>query len=93
VARERFDHLHVEASVAVGVRLSRFDLWLAVHEEGHDPEDLTAEAAIAFCGEPLLRFLAERGQRLPVRLHRRLLKAVRRYDPSHPTPAEVLARF
>ncbi|MCH7709394.1 MAG: hypothetical protein IH884_12965 [Myxococcales bacterium] len=93
MTRKRFDHLHVEVSLALGVCLSRFALWLALHEEGHDPEHLTRQAAVAFCGAPLQRFLAERGQRLSLRDRRRVEKAVSRYDPSHPTPAEVMARF
>ncbi len=91
--RQRFDHLHVEVSVALGVHISRFALWLALHEAGHDPEDLSREAAISFCGTPLQSFLAERGQCLSLRERRRVEKAVSRYDPSHPTPAEVMARF
>ena len=93
MTRKRFDHLHVEISVALGVHISRFALWLALHEAGHDPEHLSRKAAIAFCGAPLQSFLAERAQRLSLRDRRRVEKAVSRYDPSHPTPAEVMARF
>ncbi len=93
MTRKRFDHLHVEVSVALGVQISRFALWLALHEAGHDPEDLSRPAALSFCGAPLQSFLAERGQRLSLLDRRRIEKAVSRYDPSHPTPAEVMARF
>ena len=93
MTRKRFDHLHVEVSLALGVCISRFALWLALHEEGHDPEDLSRQDTVAFCGAPLQSFLAGRGQRLSLRDRRRLEKAVSRYDPSHPTPEEVMARF
>jgi hypothetical protein len=93
VTRKRFDHLHVEISLALGVCISRFALWLALHEAGHNPEDLSRPDAVAFCGAPLQSFLGEHGQRLSLRERRRLEKAVSRYDPSHPTPAEVMARF
>ena len=91
--RRRFDHLAVELSVEVGAAIPRWALWTALRELGHDPEQLSAEAALAFCDGPLQRFLHVQGLRLPPRGARRLRRRVTRYDPRHPTPEEIFARF
>jgi hypothetical protein len=93
VGRRRFDQLWVELSVAVGQRVPRYALWLRLHEHGFDPEDLSCEHALAFCGAPLSGFLDERGLALALRTRRRLVRSVARFDPSVPTPCELFARL
>lgn len=91
--RRRFDHLAVELSVEVGRAVPRWALWNAMHEQGLDPEDLSAPAALAFCDGPLDAFLRDQGLRLGRRHARRLRRRVARYDPSHPSPEELFARL
>jgi len=86
--RRRFDHLFVEASVAAGLRLPRYDLWLALHEFGADPESLSRVDAIRFCDESLPRFLRQRGIALSRRATRGLQVQIERYDPAVPSPYE-----
>jgi hypothetical protein len=93
VGRRRFDQLWVELSVALGQRVPRYALWLRMHEHGWDPEDLSREGALAFCGAPLSGFLWERGLALGPRTRRRLERSVARFDPNVPTPCEVFARL
>ena len=90
MSRRRFDHLLAEISVAAGSRIPRYALWMRIHESGCDPEDLTPRASLAFCDGPLARFLAEHGLQLSPRAQRRLRRAVRSYDPTVPSPEEVL---
>jgi hypothetical protein len=92
VARRRFDHLVIEISLAVGERIPRYPLWLRLHELGWNPERLSRQAALAFCGAPLTRFLADHSLSLPRRARRRLERNLRRYDPAVPTPYERMAR-
>ncbi len=91
MARSRFDHLAVEVSVAVGIAIPRYPLWLHLHENGADPEALSRDAAIDFCEGPLQHFLADRGFWLSLREKRQLLKRVTRFDPEQPSPADRLA--
>jgi hypothetical protein len=91
VSRRRFEHLMIEISLAVGVRINRYALWLALHEQGMDPETLSREDALRFCDEPLWIFLAERGLELAAKPRRRLLREVARFDPSQPTPEELFS--
>ena len=91
--RRRFDHLVAELSVATGERIPRYALWLRIHEYGWNPDTLTREQAVSFCGVPLSSFLAMRGLRLRSRLQRRLTRQMERYDPSIPTPYERMERF
>ena len=93
MARRRFDHLVLEISVAVGERIPRYPLWLRLHELGWNPERLSHQASITFCGAPLTRFLADHGFALPARARRRLERNLRRYDPAIPTPYERMARI
>jgi len=93
MGRRRFDHLFAEASVAAGRLLPRFELWMACHEVGLDPESLTREQAIAFCHGHLPAFLAALGLALAPRSARRLEREVSRFDPRHPTPYERFAGF
>jgi hypothetical protein len=88
--RARFDHLVAELSVAVGALVPRWPLWLRLHELGQDPEHLSGEAALAFCGGPARRFLADQGLDLGWIARRRLLRAVARFDPTRPTPEQAL---
>ncbi len=92
MARRRFDHLVLEISVAVGRRIPRYPLWLRLHELGWNPERLSCQATIAFCGAPLTRFLADHSLALPPRARRRLERNLRRYDPAMPTPYERMAQ-
>jgi hypothetical protein len=93
MARRRFDHLVLEISLAVGQRIPRYPLWLRLHELGWNPERLSRQAALAFCGAPLTRFLADHGLALGPRARRRLQRNLRRYDPAIPTPYERMARI
>jgi hypothetical protein len=91
MSRSRFDHLEAEVSVAVGQRISRYALWLRLRELGANPEALDREDAVGFCEGPLLHFLFEQGFGLSPRSLRRLLRAVTRFDPQRPSPADRLA--
>jgi hypothetical protein len=93
MARRRFDHLVLEISLAVGELIPRYPLWLRLHELGWNPERLSPQATIAFCGAPLTRFLADHGLALSGRARRRLERNLRRYDPAIPTPYERMARI
>ena len=93
MGRRRFDHLFVEICLAVERRVPRYQLWLELHDLGCDPEDLTRRTALAFCEGPLQSFLSERGLHLSQPSARRLRRAVRRFDPTVPTPEEQLARI
>jgi hypothetical protein len=93
VRRRRFDHLAVELSVEVGRAVPRWALWTALHDQGQDPEDLSAPAAVAFCDGPLDAFLRDQGLTLGPRRTRRLRRRVARYDPRHPPPEEIFACF
>jgi hypothetical protein len=88
LARTRFDHLAAEVSVAIGVAIPRYPLWLRLHELGADPEALSREDAIDFCSGPLVHFLVEQGYWLSPRERRRLLRTVERFDPDVPTAAD-----
>lgn len=88
MSRRRFEHLVAEVSVAVGVRLNRYALWLALHELGMDPERLSRGDALGFCQGPLLNFLGERRLVLFERERRRLLRSIARFDAEQPTPEE-----
>ena len=92
MGRRRFDHLFVEICLLAGRPLSRYRLWLRLHETGANPESLTRRRAEAFCGDALEHFLSEEGVTLSDRERRRLRRAVRRFDPGVATPEELLAR-
>jgi hypothetical protein len=91
MGRRRFDHLFAEASVAAGRLLPRFELWMACHELGLDPEALSGEEAIELCRRVLPELLAGLGLELAPRAARRLERTVARFDPRHPTPYERFA--
>ena len=87
-SRSRFDHLVTEISVEIGALAPRYPLWLRLHELGNDPELLGREGAVAFCLGPLRGFLAEHGFWLSPRARRRVARAVGRFDPTRPAPAD-----
>jgi hypothetical protein len=89
--RRRFDNLHVELSVALGVGLPRFNLWMELHEWDIDPERLTREQVIAFCDGPLQCYLRKCGLSLRRRALRRLCRKLGKYDPTIVTPYERFA--
>ena len=91
--RRRFDHLAAELSVAVGALVPRYPLWLCVAERGDDPEHLSREAALAVCHEDLHAFLADFRLELSARAERRLLRSLERFDSSHASPSEHMARL
>lgn len=91
ILRRRFDHLVEETSLAVGVPIPRYQLWLRFHDHGCDPETITAAMAVAFCDGPLTGFLAEYGMSVTRRARRRLRKAVASFDPNRPRPEDQLA--
>jgi hypothetical protein len=91
VGRRRFNHLILEISLAAEQRISRYGLWLQLHELGWNPEALSRQAALSFCDGPLATFLANRGINLRPRAARRLRRAVARFDPSVLTPDERMA--
>jgi hypothetical protein len=91
MGRRRFDHLFAELSVAVGRHLRRYELWLAVHEAGVDPECITHPELLHLCDRVLPAFLKGEGLTLPPRTARRLRRELERYDPSVPTPYERFA--
>jgi hypothetical protein len=88
MSRRRFEHLRIEISVAVGIPVPRYPLWLRLKESGMDPEALTRSAALAFCRGPLADFLAAQGLQLAPRRRRRLLRSVARFDADHLAPEE-----
>jgi hypothetical protein len=91
MGRRRFEHLYAEASVAAGRLLPRFELWMACHELGGDPEALSREDALELCRRALPPLLARLGVALPPRAAQRLERSVARFDPRHPTPYERFA--
>jgi len=93
VDRRRFEHLHVELSLAADRNLPRYALWLALREQGLDPEDLEAEEVEEFEARHLDAFLAEQGVALRPRQRRRLRRRLRDYDPAHETPYDWMARI
>jgi len=93
VDRRRFDHLAMELSLALGARVPRYPLWLHLHEAGRDPETLSREDAIAYCDADLGAFLAGEGLCLSRRALRQIRRAVDRFDPDLPDPADRFARL
>ena len=91
--RRRFDHLYEELSVALGRLAPRYALWLHMGELGMDPERLSRSDAVLFCRRHLDGFLGEQDLALRNREERRLVCAVDRFDPRHPTPYEHMARL
>ncbi len=91
--RRGFDHLYAELSVAAGIALPRYALWLCLREAGRDPERLSREDLVAALEGELAGFLREQGLRLAPGRSRGLSKRLRLFDPQTPTPEELLARW
>lgn len=89
--RRYFDWIHVEISLALDRRISRYALWLAIWEQGGDPDRLSDDAARRFIETGLSPFLDAQGARLGLRARRRLDRRLLRFDPRFPTPEEWLA--
>ena len=86
MGRRVFNRLVIEISLAVGHCISRYALWMYVHELELDPEQMTAQDAAELCGTPLRRFLATQGIRLePGELHK-LESQIRRINPYRADP-------
>jgi len=83
----------VELSVAIDALVPRYALWLALSDLGHDPEELSRSAVLAFFDEDLDSFLAHEGHALNERARRRLRRDLDRYDPARPTPHEFMERI
>lgn len=83
----------MELSVAVGALVPRWALWLHLEEHGWPPERLTREGVLAFQRRELDGFLAEQGLSLSPRSGRRLARSLARFDPTRPTPEEVMERL
>jgi hypothetical protein len=91
LGRRRFDNLHAELSLALRVAVSRYQLWLELHQWNIDPERLSREQAMAFCDGPLGSYLYRCGLSLRPRALRRLCRKVAKYDPTIITPDERFA--
>ncbi|HEU4427577.1 MAG TPA: hypothetical protein VFT98_02390 [Myxococcota bacterium] len=84
--RRRFDHFAVELSLALGVRVPRHSLWIAVAGRLGCASELAR-----FCDAPLDDWL--RSQRLGPLLAQcrgRILREVQRFDPARRTPEEII---
>jgi hypothetical protein len=91
--RRRFEYLFVEVSTAVGQVVPRYGLWQQLQELGWDPDQLSREASVGFCDQHLTGFLSGEALSIEPRARRRLRRRLMRFDPSHPTPEETLARI
>jgi len=89
--RRYFDWIHIEISLALDRRISRYALWLAIWEDGRDPDRLSRPQARGFVESGLTSFLETQGARLSRRARRRLEGRILRFDPRFPTPEEWLA--
>ena len=91
--RRRFNHLFEEVSVAIGHVAPRYALWLALQEQGLDPEALRRRDVLEFADRHLEAFLAEHEFALRSRHLARLRRCLDRFDPRHPTPYETMERL
>jgi hypothetical protein len=90
MSRRYFEHLYCEICVAVGRRISRYELWLLMWDSGGDPDELTHEQARKFIDHNLSAVLAEQSCTLSPRARSRLQRRILGFDPRHPTPEEWL---
>jgi hypothetical protein len=86
MGRRVFNRLVIEISLAVGHCISRYALWMYVHELDLDPEEMTAQDAAGLCGLPLRRFLAAQAIRLEPGELRRLESRIRKINPYRADP-------
>ncbi len=91
--RRRFDHFIVELSVTLGRLAPRYPLWLRLQEHGEDPATLSWDALHAFIELDLEETLAEHGLALSDRMQRKLIRRLRHFDPTQPTPYETMERL
>jgi len=89
--RRYFDWIHVEISLALDRRISRYGLWLAIWEQGGDPDRLSCGEARHFVENGLSPLLEAEGARLSRRSRKRLDRRILHFDPRFPTPEEWLA--
>jgi hypothetical protein len=82
--------MFAEISVAVGVQVPRYTLWMEIHELGWSPDAMTLEQALAYLDGPLKTFLVQNGLGMSPRARRRMRRAVAGFSPNHPTPSERL---
>ncbi len=87
-----FEFCYQEICLAVGRRISRYDLWLHVWNAGGDPDDMTREQAHIFIEDEMPAVFAEEGVVFEGRPRRRLERRLLAFDPTHPTPEEHVAR-
>ena len=90
MSRLIFNHLFVELSVSVGIRIPRYALWLRLHDLGLNPEALRLADVLAFCDGPVDTFLADRGYTLSRRARRKLRKSLAKFDPIRPITDEII---
>lgn len=84
--RRRFDHIALELSLALGVRVPRHSLWIALSGRLG-----SGEALAGFCDALLDEWLrAERLHPIPARQRARLQRELRRFDPARRTPEEIV---
>jgi len=85
-----FEHLYNEICVVVGRRISRYDLWLLMWDNGGDPDELDRSQARHFVENNLSALLIEQSCVLAPRARKRLERRILHFDPDHPTPEEWL---
>ncbi len=90
--RLRFEHFHVELSVALEKLVPRYALWLHMCELDFSPEKLERSALLRFFDGHLDDFLAAQRVHLESRQKARLRKTLMRYDPAQPTPYDFMER-
>jgi hypothetical protein len=83
-----FNHLYNEICVAVGRRISRYNFWLLMGEDGGDPSQLNHLQARGFVENCLDELLHQEGVSLDPRARRRLERSILCFDPNYPTPEE-----
>lgn len=86
MGRRVFNRLVIEISLAVRHCVSRYALWVYLHELDVDPEQMTAKDAAEFCGIRLRRYLATQGIRLEPSELLRLERQIRGINPYRPDP-------
>lgn len=89
--RRYLDWIHVEISLALDRRVSRYALWLALWDQGGDPDQLSRDEARRFVEAGLTPFLESQNASLNSRAQRRLAGRILRFNPRFPTPEEWLA--
>jgi hypothetical protein len=86
MGRRVFNRLVIEISLAVGYYVSRYALWVYMHELEIDPEQMTAQDVRGFCGPHLRRFLAAQGILLEPGELRKLERQIREINPYRADP-------